>query len=141
MQCSIFRFNSTGPIPCRNISEVYTERGSRCFNSPASGLNDHNAESTCSQHFSQVWPPIVFNCSFCLEQEKGIVYQICQRISGEVEKDRTNKPKTNASGSEAPEDLHDLWLSTYSFILTKVTHKENPTSALTKAVSIQTAIR
>lgn len=61
---------------------------------PASGLDDHNVENTCSLHFSQVWPPIVFDRTFCLEQEKGIVYQICQRISGEVERDRINKPKT-----------------------------------------------
>lgn len=71
----------------------------------ASGFHDHNAEDTCSLHFSQVWPPIVFDWTFCPEQEKGIVYQICQRISGEVERDRINKPKQNAGVSKALGDL------------------------------------
>lgn len=68
--------------------------GKQVLGLPASGLDDHNAENTCSPRFSQVWPPIVFDWTFCLEQEKGIVYQICQRISGEVERDRINKPET-----------------------------------------------
>lgn len=68
--------------------------GKQVLQLPASGLDEHNAEHTCSLHFSQVWPPIVFDWTFCLEHEKSIVYQICQRISGEVERDRINKAKT-----------------------------------------------
>jgi hypothetical protein len=39
--------------------------------------------------------------------KKGIVYLICQRISGEVEKDRTNKAKTERQWT-AREDLDYL---------------------------------
>ena len=48
--------------------------GKQVLQLPTSGLDDHNVGNTCSLHFSQVWPPIVFDWTFCLEQEKGIVY-------------------------------------------------------------------
>lgn len=92
----IFLFNLVlwPRLPRSGSLQSVDREGKQVLGLPASGLDDHNAENTCSLRFSQVWPPIVFDWTFCLEQEKGIVYQICQRISGEVERDRINKPKT-----------------------------------------------
>ena len=68
--------------------------GKQVLQLPASGLDDHNA-STPAACFAAKSGLLLYSIGLsALSKKKSIVYQICQRISGEVERDRINKPKT-----------------------------------------------
>lgn len=61
---------------------------------PASGLDDHNASTPAACVAAKSGLPLYSIGLSALSKKKSIVYPICQRISGEVERDRINKPKT-----------------------------------------------